>query len=258
MIFAWHFTDGWKLRDGQALTVGKTYIHDGPLRMCMLGLHASERALDALAYAPGSVLSRVECSADVESGKGKLVCRQRRVVAAADVTDVLRKFARWCALSVIDQWDAPPVVRRYLAGDDSLRQKARAAARTAWLVAESAASASWSAARAAAWSAESAARASWLAAESAARAAADSAARAAHNKKLTAMVDEALGIRTEVPMEITNETLMDMLVEIDESDVVSLDRWELDFVTDMIDRDVSRFSPKQAAKIIEIFERTKA
>jgi hypothetical protein len=41
----------------------------------------------------------------------------------------LREFARWCALQVIDLWEAPDVVRQWLAtGDESIRSAARSAA----------------------------------------------------------------------------------------------------------------------------------
>jgi len=36
------------------------------------------------------------------------------VRAPIDVTELLFDFARWCALQVIDLWDAPAVVREYL------------------------------------------------------------------------------------------------------------------------------------------------
>ena len=58
---------------------------------------------------------------------------------------MLREFARWCALSVIDKWDAPEIVRRYLeTGDESIRAAAIAAASAA---ASDAASAAASAAQ---------------------------------------------------------------------------------------------------------------
>ncbi len=50
-----------------------------------------------------------------------------------DCEEVLRLFARQCALEVVSLWDAPDVVRRYLeTGEESLRNAARCAA---WSVA---------------------------------------------------------------------------------------------------------------------------
>ena len=34
---AYHFTDGMKLRDGQELIVGKTYVYDGYIQICRSG-----------------------------------------------------------------------------------------------------------------------------------------------------------------------------------------------------------------------------
>jgi hypothetical protein len=43
--------------------------------------------------------------------------------------NILDAWARWCALQVIDTWEAPEVVRRFLeTGDETLRKAARSAA----------------------------------------------------------------------------------------------------------------------------------
>ncbi|MCB7127908.1 MAG: hypothetical protein J3T61_00015, partial [Candidatus Brocadiales bacterium] len=95
---------------------------------------------------------------------------ERTVLWRLDIEDLLRDFTRRCALDVVDLWDAPDVVVRYLkTGDESLRDAARAAARDAK-----------DAARAAARDAKDAAGA-------AARAAKD-AAGAEQNRRLTSMI----------------------------------------------------------------------
>ena len=138
MIEAWHFVcDDRKLRDGTPLEIGKRLVHDGPLVLCQSGYHASEKILDALQYAPGSVACRVQCDGDILRDTDKLVCRERTAIWALDATAVLRAFTRRCALDVIHLWDAPQVVRDYLTtGDESLRAAARAAA---WAAARDAA-----------------------------------------------------------------------------------------------------------------------
>ncbi len=162
MIRAYHFV-GKKLRDGRPVPAdGEWLVHEGPAVLCKSGLHASRHPFDALQCAPGGVLCLVECDDIVDEQEDKLVCRRRRIVARFDATDLLREFARICALSVIDKWKAPKVVRDYLeTGDESLRDATRAAARAAawdaaWYAASAAASAAawdaaWDAARAAAW-----------------------------------------------------------------------------------------------------------
>ena len=131
-VMAWHFV-GASLRNGRAVPPdGEWLEHDGPLVMCERGLHASEHPSDALQYAPGSTLCRVECEGVVR-GAGdnadKLICRRRRIVARIDATAILWEHARWCALQVAHLWTMPDVVRRYLeTGDESMRAAAWAAA----------------------------------------------------------------------------------------------------------------------------------
>lgn len=187
MNLGWHFMrseNGWPvLRDGRLPPpVGKPLRHEGKVGMCASGLHASREALDALRYAPGSYCARVSFSEPVEVEEDKVVSRSRTILWLVDAETVLREFARWCALTVIDRWNAPDVVRQWLeTGDESLKNAARAAAESAALsaaesAAESAAlsaakSATKSAARAAAKSAALSATKSapWPAAKSAAR-----------------------------------------------------------------------------------------
>ena len=64
-VLAWHFT-GDKLRDGRAIpNVSETLRHEGELVACLSGLHASERLIDALGYAPDTLLHRVRCGGEL-------------------------------------------------------------------------------------------------------------------------------------------------------------------------------------------------
>ena len=184
MVKAWHFV-GSRLRDGSLVPPdGKTLVHKGPLVVCKTGFHASERLIDALQYAPGSTICRVVVDKDIIRDRDKLVARKRTILWRVDGEDLLRQFARNCALECVDKWDPPKVVLEYLnTGDPTLRWAARSAAEG---VTESAAwSAAWSAARSAAWSAARSA------ARSAAWSAAWSAAESVQNKNLTKMVNAA-------------------------------------------------------------------
>ena len=146
-LLAWHFV-GDTLRDGRPVPAdGETLIHTGPLFLCESGLHASIRLLDALEYAPSATLCRVRCDGKIIQDQDKLVCTKRTILWRIDATDILREFARWCALQVIDFWNAPPIVSQYLeTGDLTFRVAARDAAMA------SANAAAWDA-RAAAWAA---------------------------------------------------------------------------------------------------------
>lgn len=180
----WHFLppDGrLQYGDRKLVVVGERLMlpPDTKIIPCKVGYHASLRAIDALQYAPGPIVCRVTLQGEkIPYGDpvDKYVAEGRTVLWMADATDALREFARWCALQVIDLWDAPPVVREYLeTGDENLRAAAWDAARSApWDVA--AGSAPWDAARNAARDVASGA------------AAGDATARSAQNERLEKML----------------------------------------------------------------------
>lgn len=174
---AWHFLSAdWTAYNGFAVKVGEPYHVAGEIVPCRNGMHASTRAIDALQYAGGPVVTFVQCSGTiVEHGDpvDKIACSDRVALWGYDATEELRYFARWCAFEVLHLWpDAPQVVRDYLeTGDEDLRaaawyaawcaasDAARAAARAA--AADAAADVARAAARAAAWAA------AWAAADAA-------------------------------------------------------------------------------------------
>ena len=141
-VEAWHFLRDNKrfgYGDGNIAQAGYIYSVKGPIKLCEWGLHASERAIDALHYAPGAMVGRVVLSGEIIHGNDKLVATHREYLWIADAEETLRSFARWSALQVIHLWDAPSVVRKYLeSGDESLRSTAESDARSA------AESAAWS------------------------------------------------------------------------------------------------------------------
>ena len=127
---AWHFTDGQHLRDRRPLPPdGETLRHDGTLVLCKMGLHASVRLIDALKYAPGPWLHRVECGGEIKHDADKLVCVERTSLWRIDATDMLLKFALQCALDVAHLWEMPAIVKEFLeTGNEALRAAAGATA----------------------------------------------------------------------------------------------------------------------------------
>jgi len=216
-FLAWHFTAA-TLRDGSPIPADNvTLTHVGPLVICQSGLHASKRLIDALRYAPGATICRVEISGQVERQADKLCATERTILWRVRGDELLRLFARCCAMDVDHLWDMPAVVRQYLVtGDERLRiasatcasaagltyPAAADAARAALYAASSACAAAfagyaaWSAYAAAASSpnASSAADAADAAAWAVSDANADHTAawaQAAQNDRLTAMVEAA-------------------------------------------------------------------
>jgi len=165
---AWYFsTNAKRLRYGDNRVIRKGITHkvklddDHQLSPCSYGLHASKSVFDALEYAPGSYVWRVDLRGQIEVGDNKVCAESRTYLWGFDAEDVLRRFARKCALDVIHLWNPPQIVVDYLnTSDESLRA-------AAW-------DAAWDAARAADWDvAQDAAQdAAWAAAWAAARAAA--------------------------------------------------------------------------------------
>ena len=212
--------------DGRIITVGEPVTVEGTPVLCRHGLHASARIIDALEYCPeGDVaLCRVELGGTIIRDTDKSDAQTRTIIAmlgAERTTTLLQDFARWCALQVVDLWDAPDVVREYLTtGDETLRADAADAAEAAWKAADAAqeaelqrlfheeaardaAAASAASARSAAGAARSAAGAAGAAAAGAAAAgdaawaAARAAAWAAQEAELQRLFHEAAEGRRE-------------------------------------------------------------
>ena len=115
--------------DNRLIEEGVTHTVEPPLNLCNHGLHASRRAIDALLYAPGPTICIVELSGEILHADDKSCATERTYLDVFDGGDLLSKFARRCALDVINLRDAPYLVREYLeTGDADLRADARTAA----------------------------------------------------------------------------------------------------------------------------------
>ena len=199
-VTGWYFSEESRLLrhgDARPIEIGVTHEVDAPIQLCKRGLHASVRAIDALKYAPGPIVWRVELSGEIKTGDDKCVATHRKYIGGGvDARAVMRAFACRCALDVAHLWDMPPLVRAYLeTGDESIMDAAWAAASdAAWAAASYAASyAARAAARAAASYAARAAAASdaaSYAASYAARATAGAAASDAQNAHFESMLME--------------------------------------------------------------------
>ena len=210
--------------DNRVIKKGRTHKVKGPLKLCLWGLHASKRIIDALEYAPGPYLWVVELSGDIIEGSDKVCASERTYIQGFNAEKLLKVFARKQTLINIEkikphcsETDYKLILQFLETGNENIRSAAQSAARSARYAAWSAGYAARSAARSAAWSAgyaarsaarsaaESAARYVAWSAESAARStarfAAQSAARSATrcaveyaaNDMLQKMVDEQLG-----------------------------------------------------------------
>ena len=100
---AWHFLqdDGslrWQCGRTKFPKVGKTLkVDPEKIKLCEFGLHASTRPIDALKYAPGAIICRVELGGKIIKGDDKVVASERTITWQADATNTLHEFACWCA-----------------------------------------------------------------------------------------------------------------------------------------------------------------
>jgi hypothetical protein len=169
------------MRGGMSIVIGKKYNINN-IEMCQRGFHGSIKPLDALHYAPGNYISIRELSGEIIIGDDKVVASECVHIAGFNGEEMLRKFARLCALDVIHLWDAAWDAARAAVGD------------AVWVAARDAVwDAAWDAARAAAWDAARAAvgDAVWAAARDAVWDAAWDAARDAVGDAVWAAVGDA-------------------------------------------------------------------
>lgn len=123
------FTDGVELWAGRPLPpVGEWLEQEGLLCLQSPALQASAHPFDALYYCSGTRLHLVELDGEMmESTTFPCYVRasRMRLLATLDATELIRRFARRCALDVASLGKMPDAVRDYLeSGDENLRYPA--------------------------------------------------------------------------------------------------------------------------------------
>lgn len=223
-VKAWHFAaenNRLTYGDDREIVIGETHTvstEEKDLELCEWGLHASERIIDALQYARGPKLYKVELSGQIIVGDDKIVATERTYLAGIDATDILRESARLCALDVIHLWDPDDIVIEFLkTGNEEIKvaasESAGAAVRKFEALCGWVGQATWAAARSAAWAGDFASvwavvsriRSYRITALAAARGAAHEAACALANIGTNSEADYAAAI------EAQNKRLTDMV-----------------------------------------------
>jgi hypothetical protein len=136
-VLGWHWLrNDRKLRypPCSLVTVGTTLSNPinsrgqaGPLEICLRGYHASERILDALGHAPGTILCRVKLHGEVLKTHDKMVADNRTCLWMTDATNILHDFACWVGEYILEYeqaqgrrhpklWTAIITKRRWLDG----------------------------------------------------------------------------------------------------------------------------------------------
>ena len=182
-VYGWHFSTGrLAYGDGRKVEAGVTHEVNAPVVLCLRGLHASRRAIDALKYAPGAIVARVRLDGVIKEDGGKCAATRRTYLWVADASAVLRLFtadvaeAELLLAGVKDprSWTAIEAARAFAMGEIDVHdlRAAYAAANAAYAAANAARSAANAARSAnAAYAAANAARSAAYAACAAAYAA---------------------------------------------------------------------------------------
>ena len=106
---AWYFSNNdCRLRYGDNRPIAPGIVHKVSCKpvLCNAGLHGSKRIIDALRYAPGGYVWRVDLSGDMVIGDDKIAATRREYLWGYDASGVLRRFARLCALDWDVRWDS--------------------------------------------------------------------------------------------------------------------------------------------------------
>ncbi len=143
-VRAWHFLT---VDEAAAANAARHPIArvEGPPRFSDHGLQASRHVLDALTYACGPVACRVRVGGMILRGADRLIGTERTVLAMADCSETLHRFACWCAHVALDVegvtdvrcWEAIRTKIRWLEGRAS-DAELTAARDAVWDVAETA------------------------------------------------------------------------------------------------------------------------
>jgi len=169
-VLAWHFLSANRrlgYDDRRLVRKGQTLRIKGEPILCEHGLHGSLRLIDALSYASGPIIERVEIGVDepyeIIEDDNKLVGTWRKTLWWIDATTILHEFACREAEKVLEMagvtdkrcWDAIRVKRLWLQGKvtDKKLDEARVAA---WVAVRAAATATEATAVAAATTARAA------------------------------------------------------------------------------------------------------
>jgi hypothetical protein len=115
------------LNDGLHIRVGRTLKVEGEPVLCDHGLHASKRIIDALTYAGGNIICRVELGGKIVCGSSLAAATERTVLWMLDAETLLHEFACRCAeraletANITDEqcWHAIETKRKWLNGDVS-------------------------------------------------------------------------------------------------------------------------------------------
>jgi len=123
---AWYFAhESKKLQygDGRGIKIGETHTVDCVPQCCKEGLHGSVKLRDALSFAKGYIIYRVDINGKIDKQDDK-ICGQSRtyLYGGVNVENELREFARWCVLEMMIKCGAPEVIVNYFkTGEESIR-----------------------------------------------------------------------------------------------------------------------------------------
>ena len=118
--------------DGRQIRVGETLSVDCKPELCKIGLHGSQSVVDALGYAGGARLWKVEIWENVDCGDDKLCGNNRRaVVDYGEILPIIVEFAKWCSDRAAKSAESAAKSAKYAEYAKSAAEDAKYAAKNA-------------------------------------------------------------------------------------------------------------------------------
>jgi len=120
-MLGWYFSNNSKqLRygDGRKIRPGITHKVTGVPFLCQWGLHASKNIVDALIWAPGLYIWRVELSGQLKFSSDKMVASERKYLWGYRSEDIFKKFLRLCAYDLRNLLTMDLFIEEYLRTGD--------------------------------------------------------------------------------------------------------------------------------------------
>ena len=74
--------------------IGKTYKHEGEIKLCESGFHFSRKIRDAIQYVSGDHCIEVEATGDIIEDDNKCVCSEITVIKELNITEVLEMLSK--------------------------------------------------------------------------------------------------------------------------------------------------------------------
>jgi hypothetical protein len=126
-VKGWHFLPyDRRTANGHGVAISAGVIvalkpYERRIQLCEWGFHSSRLALDAVGYAPGSIVERVRSWGAVQQGYDKLVAEVRECLWIADAEQALHEYGFWVVARFAQELARMPYSRAYADYEEQVR-----------------------------------------------------------------------------------------------------------------------------------------